>query len=97
MEKQAVIPREAMPGIATLANVTDPASLRAVDPQMIAQVFGSDVHLRSIKIEPTRAPIERKLHTKPPWLARMSANRFLGNLDGTRQPRFYAFNLVGAD
>ncbi|MBN9219436.1 MAG: hypothetical protein J0I79_15945 [Mesorhizobium sp.] len=70
------VPRDRYPLFVTFTNLSDPTTLRKVDPEDLAAVFGSGVSLKLITLgvtdeKPTEGAIEKRL----PWLETVGRSR----------------------
>jgi hypothetical protein len=64
------VPREQYPVLATFMNINDPKSLRLVDPDNLAAVFGAGVRLKAITLETTAEPITKgRIEDVLPWMS----------------------------
>jgi len=63
------IPPEALPDLATFADVADPTSVLKVDPHNLEATLGPGVRWRRITLEMTDEPVTTGIEKRLPWLA----------------------------
>lgn len=70
------VPRDHYPLLVTFTNLSDPTTLRKVDPEDLASVFGSGVSLRGITLEVTDEQVTEGVVEKYlPWLETVGRSR----------------------
>lgn len=62
------------PIFATFADIGDPASIRAVNPDALDSEFGAGVRLKRITVQVTEEPMTKKIKKRLPWLPNMYEN-----------------------
>ncbi|WP_411290347.1 hypothetical protein [Sphingorhabdus sp.] len=63
------------PYMVRFRNITDPASMEAVDPNNLIKSFGEGVALRRITVERTEDAVTSSIQSKLPWLNRLAEER----------------------
>jgi len=71
--KKAVIEPGPLPDplLVTFSDLTDPMSVKEVDPDNLQKTFGQGVSLKEIKIEMTEEPVTWRIKETLPWLERL--------------------------
>lgn len=62
------------PVFATFADIGDPASIRAVNPDALDNEFGAGVKLKRITVQVTEDNVTKKIKKRLPWLPNMYEN-----------------------
>lgn len=63
------LPREAWPMLVAFDDITKPETVREVDPEDLAAVFGEGVRLKAVTLEITKEAVtEGRLDNLPRWL-----------------------------
>ncbi len=71
------LPDYQYPMLVTFGDITDPASVRLVDPADLAASFGPGVRLKSVVLEVTDAPVtEGRVEAVLGWIANYRANQW---------------------
>ncbi len=73
-----------LPDLVTFADVADPASVMAVDPDDLTATLGPGIHWRSMKLEVTDDPLTRGIEKRLPWIIRYSDKMLDGMGHGRR-------------
>lgn len=63
-----VLPSGQLPTFVTITDLDDPKTVRVVPLGAFPQIFGSDVHLKNVRIEMTGDPVTKRIEQKLPWL-----------------------------
>lgn len=86
-----VVPAYQYPMLVTFDDITDPASVKLVDPADLAATFGPGVRLKSVTLEVTNEAVtDGVVEEKLDWLARIWPNQ----LDGRRYETIQAENRL---
>ena len=76
----AALPRKFWPTFVTFTDITDPKTVRRVDPDDLAATFGLGYRLRSVTLEITDEPVTRgEVEKVLPWLREIWPNSLDGN------------------
>ena len=93
-----------IPTLVTFGNVTDPNTVRVLDPGDIEAVFGSGFHLNRVILEmvpvgfwpldfggPLGEPVTRGIEKRLPWIAQWTSRGLEGRIDG--HPDHFTVNV----
>jgi hypothetical protein len=90
------VPAYQFPMLVTFGDITDPMSVKLVDPADLAASFGPGVRLKSVTLEVTdEAVTEGIVEEKLDWLARIWPNQFDGRSYETIQAENRLANSLG--
>jgi len=82
----------------TFDDITDPATVRRVDPADLAASFGPGVSLKAVTLEITRAPVtEGRVEAVLEWLVAVWPNRLDGQRFGSVQTNLPLANSLSAN
>ncbi|MDR4487060.1 MAG: hypothetical protein R3B83_05990 [Nitrospirales bacterium] len=88
------IPRSHYPLLVTFTDLTDPTTVKVVDPENLAATFGPGVSLKRLTLEITDEPVtEGKIESVLGWLKTIGG----GMLDGRRISTINAENRLAND
>lgn len=77
-------PPEGWPMLVTFDDITKPETVRKVDPEDLASVFGEGVRLKAVTLETTEEAVtEGRVVPVLPWLNSIGSNRLDGKRIGT--------------
>ena len=80
----AEMPRDAWPRLVTFDDIADPTSVRLVDPDDLASMFGPGVSLKAMTLEVTREGVtEGTIDALLPWLGPYPETPLLPNINPT--------------
>jgi hypothetical protein len=75
------IPTAALPDLVTFADITDPKSVIAVDPNNLEATLGPGISWNKITVEMTNEGVTNEIEDKLPWLRSEAMRRT--SLDGS--------------
>ncbi len=78
-EGDADVPREAYPMLVTFADIEDPMTVRQVDPDNLADIFGQGVSIKGITVEMTTDAVTTGIERRLSWLDNLAAYRKVPN------------------
>lgn len=86
--KKAVIEPGRVPNplLVTFTDLTDPMSVKEVDPNNLEEIFGQGVRLKEINIEMTDDPVTWRIKKTLPWLDRLEGKYLHGGSTGRGAP-----------